>query len=300
MEKVSYQGWSNCYRLANRTVELIVTADVGPRVIRFGFLGKENEFQEYAEQAGKTGGDEWRIYGGHRLWHSPEAKPRTYWPDNGPVAVEQAAGWARFIQPVEPTTGMQKEMDILLATEAADVRIVHRIRNQSLWPVEFAPWALSVMNTGGMAIVPLPPRGAHTEFLAPTNILTMWAYTDFSDPRWMLCPKYICLRQVPGAATPQKTGIMVKDGWAAYVRGGHLFVKSFGYVHGAAYPDMGASVEIFTDGNMLEVESLGPVVNLAPGGFVEHTEHWRLMDGLPAIATQADIDAHVLPRIMSK
>ena len=36
-EKVSYGGWPNCVRLNNGKVELIITTDVGPRVIRFGF-----------------------------------------------------------------------------------------------------------------------------------------------------------------------------------------------------------------------------------------------------------------------
>ena len=31
-------------------------------------------------EKGKTGGSEWHIYGGHRLWHAPEVMPRTYYP----------------------------------------------------------------------------------------------------------------------------------------------------------------------------------------------------------------------------
>ena len=80
VEKTEYRGWQNCYRLSNNLVDLIVTTDVGPRVIRFGFVGEENEFKEYEELMGRTGGAEWRIYGGHRLWHAPEARPRTYYP----------------------------------------------------------------------------------------------------------------------------------------------------------------------------------------------------------------------------
>ena len=40
MERVEYGGWANCYRLHNDVVELIVTADVGPRIIRFGFVDR--------------------------------------------------------------------------------------------------------------------------------------------------------------------------------------------------------------------------------------------------------------------
>ena len=61
MEKIDYKGWPNSYRLSNGTVDLVVTTDVGPRIIRFGFVGGENEFKEYEDMLGKTGGDEWRI-----------------------------------------------------------------------------------------------------------------------------------------------------------------------------------------------------------------------------------------------
>ena len=69
VERIAYGGWDECYRLSNGIVEVVATAQVGPRLIRFGFVGGANEFAEFADQLGKVGGDEWRIYGGHRLWH---------------------------------------------------------------------------------------------------------------------------------------------------------------------------------------------------------------------------------------
>ncbi|MHC4506228.1 MAG: hypothetical protein ACYTFI_23280 [Planctomycetota bacterium] len=253
MEKVAYAGWENCYRLANGTVELIVTADVGPRIIRFGFEGGENEFKEFDEMLGKTGGDEWLIYGGHRLWHAPEEKPRTYFPDNVPVEVEETDGVVRVRPPVETTTGMAKEIDIRLDPDSARVELTHRLTNTSLWAVELAPWALSVMAEGGRAVIPLPPRGSHEENLLPANSMTMWAYTDMADARWRWGRKYVMLAQDPAATVPQKVGLMVPDGWAAYANGGRLFVKRFPFDARATYPDMGCNVETFTNADFLEL-----------------------------------------------
>jgi hypothetical protein len=104
MEKISYGGWDNCYRLANDQVELVVTADVGPRIIRFGFIGRENMFGEIEGQVGKTKADNWMIFGGHRLWHSPEAA-RTYYPDLEPVLVQEIENGMMVTQKPEPTTG---------------------------------------------------------------------------------------------------------------------------------------------------------------------------------------------------
>ena len=299
MEKIVYRGWPNCYRLSNGLVELIVTTDVGPRISHFGFVGEANEFKEYEGMMGQTGGEEWYIYGGHRLWHAPEAQPRTYFPDNSPVKIVDDEKGVRLVQTVETTTGIEKEIDLALVDGEPGVRVTHRLRNLNMWTIELAPWALSVMAQGGKAIVPLPPRGTHEENLLPANTLTLWAYTDMTDPRWTWGNKYVMLHQDPQIAKPQKVGCMVPDGWVGYVRGGHLFLKTFSYLPGAAYPDLGCSVEIFANDDMLEVETLGALVHLEPGGVVEHVEHWWLFRDVPTPQDDEDVDRHVLPRVQS-
>lgn len=298
IEKVPYKGWANCYRMTNGQVELIVTSDVGPRIIRFAFVGDENEFKEYADQMGKTGGREWRIYGGHRLWHAPEAQPRTYAPDNSSIEIRTSGGRIHTIQPVEEMTGIQKELEIRMAADAPRVEILHRLRNKNQWAVELAPWALTVLPQGGRVIIPTPPRGKHPEVLEPTHPLVLWAYTDFRDKRWTLGFKYLVLQQDPKVKSPQKAGAMVPEGWAAYARGGHLFVKKFDVVKDAAYADFGSSVETFTNADMIELETLGPLNKLAPGATAEHTERWSLYKGVKLESADDEaIDRVVLPRV---
>ena len=80
IETVPYRGWKRNIRLTNSQVELIVTQEVGPRILRFGFIGAQNVFGELTEQMGGTGEKEWMIRGGHRLWMAPEEKPKSYEP----------------------------------------------------------------------------------------------------------------------------------------------------------------------------------------------------------------------------
>jgi len=295
ISKLNYKGWPNSVRLTNGRIDLVVTTDVGPRVIRFGFVNGDNEFKEFVEQLGKTGGEDWRIYGGHRLWHAPENMPRTYFPDNTPVGLEERQGFVRISQPEEPTTRIQKEMDISLAPEACAVHVTHRLRNCNPWSVELAPWALTVMAPGGTVILPLPRRQRYEENILPTNTLAFWAYTDMTDPRWTWGKQYLLLRQDPSRSSPQKVGLMVPDGWIAYARNGHLFVKRTAYIAGATYPDYGSSVETFTNGDMLEVETLGPLKVIQPGEMVEHREDWYLFDDVPVPSNDAAVIARVLP-----
>lgn len=297
VQKIEYGGWQNCYRLSNGLVDLVVTTDVGPRIIRFGFVGDENEFKEYDEMVGRTGGDDWQIYGGHRLWHAPEARPRTYYPDNSPVDLERRDGFVRLIQPTEQTTGIQKEIDILLSSSRAHVKLTHRLRVRRVSTEKLAPWPISVMAPSGKAILPLPPRTGHEEQLSPTNTITLWGYTDMTDRRWTWGKRYVMLAQDPGAGTPQKAGFMVTDGWVAYCRGGHLFVKKFDYVDGPRYPDFGCTVELFTNHDMLELETLGPLVQSRQGLAAEHVEHWLLYRDVPTPSDDADVEKDVVPRI---
>ena len=297
MEKIAYKGWKTCYRLSNKVIDLVVTGDVGPRIIRLGFVDGPNEFAEFTEMLGLTGGDEWRIYGGHRLWHAPEIPPRTTAPDNAPITAEEHAGCVRFIQPVEAITGIQKELDVTLDPGEAHVTVVHRLRNTNLWTIELAPWALSVMAQGGKAIIPLPPRGTHGENLLSSSSITLWAYSDMSDRRWSWGTRYVMLQQEPGNDKPQKAGFWVPDGWVAYARDGCLFVKTFTPDARACYPDRGCSVEVFTNDRMLEVETLGPMIYLEPGADIEHVEHWFLFSAVPAPENASDVEAYVMPKI---
>jgi hypothetical protein len=296
-QQVEYRGWPNCYRLANGEVALLVTTDVGPRILQFGFVGEANELGEFAETWGKMGEDEWRSYGGHRLWHAPEVLPRTYYPDNGPVEWEQQGDFIRLRPALETTTGIQKEIDIALHPERAEVRLTHRLYNRNAWPITFAPWALTVMATGGTAIVPLPPRGTHPEQLLPTSSLTLWAYTDMSDPRWTWGERYVLLRQEPRMGRPQKIGAFVPDGWVAYARNGHLFVKTFEVTAGGVYPDRGCNVELFTNEAMIELETLGPLTLVEPGAAVEHVERWYLWRDVARPAGEGDVEKYMAPLI---
>ena len=174
IKKIPYKGWENCYQLSNGLVDLVVTTDVGPRIIRCGFVGETNQFAELEADLGKTGGEKWRLYGGHRLWHAPENDHRTYFPDNDSVQIQVASDHLLVTQNVEPTTGIKKEMQIFLHPSQPKVEIIHRLTNCNAWAIQFAPWALSVMAPGGKAIVPLPPKRSRGEDLLPTTSIALF------------------------------------------------------------------------------------------------------------------------------
>ena len=306
IEEVPFGGWQRNLRLANDQIELIVTLEVGPRVLHLAPTGGRNLFCVFEADLGGSGESTWQSRGGHRLWVAPESAetdPFTYYADNVPVAYEATANGAIFRAPEEAANGWRKELEVTL--QGSSVEVVHRLIGTTGAKRECAPWALSVMAAGGIAIVPQPPLGSHPENLLPNRGLVLWPYTDLTDPRLTLGSRYWTLAQNTGMG-PIKIGLNHGGGtdgqgtgsWAAYALEGVLFVKQFARDPGAAYPDGGCNCELFSNEAMLEVETLGPLAQLPAGGVLEHRESWQVLTGLVGFdADDEDTIAAALGRI---
>jgi hypothetical protein len=298
IEKVACLGQPNCQRLSNGSVEVVVTTDVGPRIARYALAGGQNILGELPEAVTKTALGDWKAWGGHRLWHAPEGNPRSYAPDNAPVRFEAVDGeTVRLIQPVEAGTGIQKTMTVKLDASGTGVTVTHALANGNLWDVELAPWALTIMRGGGTAIVPQEPYGSHDDNLLPVRPMVLWAYTDLSDPRFTIGPRYLRLRSDAARTEPQKIGVGNRQGWAAYQLDRTVFLKRFAYKASHTYPDHGSNVEVYTAGPFIELETLGPLVRLGPGEVAEHVEEWQLFGNVDLGTTEASIDAALSPLV---
>jgi hypothetical protein len=299
IEKTSYKGWPNSYRISNGEVELIVPSEIGPRIMRYAFVGGQNFFKEFNEALGKSGEAAWVARGGHRIWAAPEDAVRTYATDNGPVRVEIKGDVLEVTEPVEALTGLEKQIVVKLSPQGTSVEVLHRIKNAGKQTLDLAPWALTMMAQGGVGIHGFPPRGKHPEVLYPTNPLVMWAFSNLSDHRWRYTRKYLMLHQDPANAEPTKLGSFNKSTWAAYSLNGGLFIKRYDAQDSPKnYPDFGCSFETFTNADFLELETLGPLQHLKPGASLEHVEHWTLHKNVKLREfTDAELDRVVLPLV---
>jgi hypothetical protein len=283
IECIPFRGWANALRLDNGSAEIVATLDVGPRILSYSLRGGVNPLNIYDDQAGGVGEPQWRNRGGHRLWLAPESQEFSYFPDNSPVAWQKLGDWGvRLMPPAEPGPGFRKEIDITMQPQGPRVTVTHRIIRTADSVRLAAPWALSVMAAGGMAIIPQPPLGQHPRDLLPNRRWVLWPYSDPSDPRFRFGRRFVTLRQ-DAQRGPNKIGFASREGWAGYLYKGTLFTKRFGHDEAHPHPDDGCNLEVFTNARMLELETLGPLRPLGKGQSTEWTEQWDLIAGQPDI-----------------
>lgn len=301
MEILNFEGWPNCVRLFNNEIELVITTDVGPRIIRCGYINQQNLLYVSDTEKGKTGGNEWHIYGGHRLWHAPEAIPRTYYPDNFPVGYSWNGTTLKLIQNIEETTGIIKELEITLDNEKNHVNIVHRLINKNLWAIETSPWAITAHAPGSRAILPQEPYIDPAENLLPARPIVLWNYTHMNDKRWTWGNKYILLMHNAEIKSEQKIGILNKQGWNVSLLDNMMMIKRFEFKPDAVYPDYGSNNEIYVNEHLLEIETLGPIAKILPDESAEHSEDWYIvaLQSHPDSETESSIDNDILPLINS-
>ena len=186
-------------------------------------VGGENIFHEVPEQAGLTGGSEFRLYGGHRLWVMAGGRPALISRTILPVAVSQNHNPVRFTAPVEneaPGSNLQKQLEIRLDRAGSRVTVMHRVTNRDSRSTELALWAPTMMKPGGRAILPLPPRAAMDRITF--SLLARWhcGHSPILRIRaGFFGTEYIQLQQQTNPAgrfQEQMTGVYNPAGWGAY------------------------------------------------------------------------------------
>lgn len=273
--------FGNCVKMTNGKVELLVTVDFGPRVIHFSLTGKENMFfmdkekKLLGERFDIYGGDVLRFYGGHRIWASPEIMPRCYYPDNSPVGCRAVENGMEFTAAVEKENGIQKSMTITMDADKPLVNITNSIQNVGAWEIEFAVWCITMLDKGGKAVLPQVNR--KTGYL-PNRSFSLWDYSEMNDSRVYWGKEFITLKQDSAKANAFKLGYNNEAGWAAYFNKGQVFLKFFEPVEGGLYPDNGCCYETYTNGDMLESETLGEIEIVMPGETIIHAEQWELYE----------------------
>ena len=283
-EVANYKDFGKCVSISNGTIEALVTVDLGPRIISFGFVGGQNfmcdnrvalggrDDGNYTDFFGS--GRKWESFGGHRIWLSPESYPETYTPDDKPVKYEVTENGAVFIPEADTEIGVAKTLELSLSDDSYDMQVKMSVKNIEDEPKKFAVWALSVCSTDGTIVIPM---NTNDTGLLSNRIISVWPYTDMSDARIYYGSKYLTVKQDTKAQKPIKFGFDLNCGTAYYVLGNEVLKKNYETKHPyAEYPDGGCSFETYTNNCMLEFETLSELKTVNKGETNDLVETWSL------------------------
>ena len=223
--------------------------------------------------------------GGHRLWHAPEAMPRTYAPDTGELKITDLPDGVILETNTEPGTGIRKRIEIKLAPDKPFATLTHTLINDGLWAVELAPWTITQFQLGGVVILPMPIGNVDDAGLLPNRNLSFWSYSRINDPRLSLRDDFVLFKA--DALPAFKMGYFNPHGWLAYYVDGILFKKTFAAHSNAKYPDNNSNAEIYCNEKFVELESLGPLSTLLPGSHVTHVETWEIFSDIDSLPKDA-------------
>jgi hypothetical protein len=253
-----------------------------PRIMGLSLNGKPNLLADVSDlPPTPTAYGDYHFLGGHRLWHAPEAMPRSYIPDND-VSVTDLPDGVILDCKTEPGTGIRKRIEIRLATDKPSITLTHTLINDGLWPVELAPWAITQLRLGGTVILPMPVGNVDAAGLLHNRQFSLWPYAHINDPRLKLDDRYI-LFKADALLPPFKIGTFNSSGWLAYWVDGVLFRKTFDVHTGLPHPDNNCNAEMYCGNQFVELESLAPLTTLNPGDSVNHVETWDVLDDMDSI-----------------
>jgi hypothetical protein len=284
VEEIRVEGHP-CLAVDRGGPRIVITTDVGPRILSVvlpdgtgeGLLASLPDLH-----IDRVGWPRFQLHGGHRLWAGPELPETTYLPDNGPIAVERLVDGVSCSY-LELVTGLRRTVRVTPGDDS--VVVDHTLANEGASTWEVAPWAITMCTPGGEAWVPRSLGALDPDGVLPNGSLVTWPYTRLADDRLVLDDPVVRLRSIAGAPTPCKIGLSGRAGWIAYRLGGTVLVKRVTYIDDATYPDMGASLQCYSGGDFLEIETLGPLVTLDPGSSIDHRETWSLDPVDPALDT---------------
>ncbi len=285
IKETEYENYGKCLRLDNGLIDVVVTIEFGPRIVRFGFIGEENilyndlERRNYissesmSERYGKDAA--FYHYGGHRVWLSPEKMPETYYPDNEPVVYGILPEGVSFTPPRQKRNDVQLSFEVIMTEGTTDIMVVHSAKNCSKEKRSCALWALTMVKGGGVEVIPMNKDTGSS--LLPNRLLTLWPYSDIRDKRLSAGNRFITIRHDADIPNALKLGVNNTPGWASYTRGEYTLIKRYLHTAQAAYPDYGCSYETYACGDFIEMESLSPLYGLEPGEGIRHVENLSLI-----------------------
>ncbi len=295
VEKITYRGWPDCYRITNELTEIVINASTGGRIMVYKKNGIDVIY-ENPSQNGKT----YQDFLAHPF--DPDAGRFDYGQESvtqklhaltwmGPWEGEIVDDYTVVIssQP-DQKLGLLSTRTFTLDPGSSRLKVIQTMKNITGDTLEYFFWGRTLVKTGGKLFMPLNPEsvipGKWGRYIWGDPVKYE---TDPDDPGVDVEKNMFSL--IPEEAGNQKYGNDSHAGWMAYGFKGLIFVKEYGYFPEKAYREHYNQTNIFyvAKKRFAEMEPISPQWTLKPGGSASYTENWYLLVYPPAENTDFDV-----------
>ncbi|HRJ48305.1 MAG TPA: hypothetical protein PKY38_13165 [Opitutaceae bacterium] len=272
--------------LTNAEVEIGIQPAHG-LILGFGRRSQENLLWVNPHPLSSARHSEWINYGGDKLWWGPfvdwlKVKGRYFPPDevldepwevkiHEPARVVMRSGVSRW-------TGSRAEREIILEDGAAGVVIHNRFIRHDNNPQRLQLWTVSQIQPPLWVWLDRRPNPGEPGFV---NLRPgLWD----PAPHVRDEPELGCVRGLPSPEGNYMIG--TRGAWLAAVYEKFILVQQVDPYPEGDYPE-NVSLQLFSDGAYVELETLGGVANPGPGETMQNTVRWRLLDRPPGLDDDA-------------
>ena len=290
VSQIASHGWKDCYRLTSAALEAIVVPAIG-RIMQLSRIGDDAgvlwQNRELDGQLATPNSGTWANFGGEKCWPAPQSDwPRILgheWPppaafDANPFEVSVTESGLILKSPVDPAWGIQAVRHIELDSVESVMRVRTEFHNMLSKPVRVAIWTIAQFQDPACVAIesPLDSKfpGGYTrlinanpaELAVGGRLLTFVRHpTEFvkigSDANEIVWVGQTSVVHIQSDTLPGE------------------------------YPDGGCHVEVYTnpgEQKYVELETLGPLVNLEAGQTIGHTTMYKV---LPRTIADARVEA---------
>jgi len=295
--RVTYHGYDDCIELKNRNTRVILSGACGGRVLEYSLNGV-NALLLDPSQAGWTytpGGPTIDPSAG-RMDIGPESTTPPHlglWLGSW-KAIRTGPYSARMTSVADHLTGVRLVRDFVLDPDSSRLTVTQTIRNVSPRTVRQCHWSRTFAPPGGICIVPLDSGGPFPNQVAqwePGNLINFAP----RDQKMVLWGDTLI---ITGPLKNAKIGLATSVGKLGYLTPNNLlFIKEFPVYPNRVYGEIVAmNLCVCYQQKFCELEPIGPLEEIKPGGSASYTETWTLRQSpFPA---RGELDYEKLRRLV--
>jgi len=281
VQKISYRGYTDCYKISNDSVTLIVVAQAGGRVFNYSLNGRNTIFEDQ-NLNGKTivdfntktfepDGGRFDVRGSVTMGRLHD----TLWV--GPYTTEITGRYSmKMTSLVDKTLGIDICREFFLDSSSSHLRIRQTMTNRSKKETNWYFWGRTFCPIDGKIVIPLNRSSKYS---------SKWGY--YSGDSFINLNATDSLVQVSDTILSflaLKNGAKMRyaadpdDGWIVYGYNEQLFLMKYKVDLTRTYlTDTEETLIYYTDGAYkVELEPISPSFKLSPGQSGSFVEDWYL------------------------